>query len=124
MTEFEVLTLLSQLRNEGATHATAFFTVWSAFLLVAFFVAKDLSRTYAVILSALYTFYLLAPTGAMITTLGTLYSVSAAHQQMTETVASSPPIPWAAAMPIVIPAIYLVAWATSILFLFHRRKIT
>ena len=62
MSEYEFISLISLLRQEAAGFQWQFFSIWSAYMLVVYFIGRNFPDLYVYILTLLYTVFVIVPT--------------------------------------------------------------
>jgi hypothetical protein len=118
MSEYEFRILISALNEEAAAHAMNYFTVWSAYLLVGYFVGRNLNAIYTFCLTIIYTFFVFVPglssyeASKSITAITLQYSSEFIDEPLSEGLNVS----------LLFVFVYVVAWIMSIIFMYHRRK--
>lgn len=120
MEEVEFLTAISTLRSEAGFHGMNFFTVWTGYMVAIYLVGDKLSRTFAILISIIYTFYLISPASGLFLAIDTAYLIADSYRQ------SFPETEMAIVgkSPVLFLSVALFsAWFVSLLFLFQRRKI-
>lgn len=120
MTEYEFVSLISDLRTESAIHAMNFFAIWSAFIIVVYFVGNRISKIYSIFLAVLYTFFAIAPATTFFGVLRNIYStIDRYHLAFPDTAYVQ-----SVGVPItnILLFVYIFAWLVSIAFLIHTRK--
>jgi len=120
MTEYEFITLISLLRQEAATFQWQFFSIWSAYMLVIYFVGQRFSTLYVLILTGLYTVFVFVPTMGFLVVMENQYSLIELYLQTfpISTIIDEEPIN----TPLVILSLDILGWLISILFMLHMRK--
>jgi hypothetical protein len=122
MSEYEFLDLISTLRQESIAHQTSFFTLWSAYVLLIYFVGHKLSRLYVIPLTIVYTAF------AIVTALGFQVAMLNQYAVIDSYLAAFPDTALAEHDPIdvrlTILGVDIIGWILSILFFFHRRRIS
>ena len=119
MTEYEYLSLMSDLRLEGDSHVMMFFSVWSAYLLTTYVIGNKLHPIFVTLLTILYTCFLYLPARAIRMFVNTLTETTNRYY---ESFPDGIPYPLGGEAAIYIVYVVLIAaWLVSILFLLHIR---
>jgi len=120
MSELDYLELISTLRSEVASYGMGFFSVWCAFVVAIYLVGDKLSKSLAVLLSGIYTYFLAGPviylgwaTDALNHTVN-LYRADFPHIEV-ESMEGT--------LALFFSFTYPFAWLLSIAFLLMRRKL-
>ncbi len=75
MSEYEFISLISLLRQEAAGFQWQFFSIWSAYMLVIYFIGQKFPNTYIYILTLLYTVFVIVPTMGFLLAMENQYSL-------------------------------------------------
>ena len=120
MTELEFYELSSVLRSETGSHAMNFFTIWSGYMIAVYLVGEKLSRAFSILISILYTLFIIPPAAALFNSLNILYilSVDFVDQYPNTEIVSVGTNPLAS-----LGISLFLSWFVSLLFLLQRRKV-
>ncbi len=120
MSEYEFIILISLLRQEAAGFQWQFFSIWSAYMLVVYFVGRKFPNVYVYILTLLYTVFVIVPTMGFLLAMENQYSLIelylAAYPD--SAIVNTEPLN----TPLLILLVNSLGWAISIVFMFHIRK--
>lgn len=120
MSEAAFFEIFSTHRSEAGFHTMNFFAIWSGYMVAVYLVGEKLSKSFSILISIIYTSFLIPPAAALFITLNTLVAISAdyaIHFPESELISTG-------RSPLGFLAISLIAsWLISILFLLQRRKI-
>ena len=120
MSELEYLTALSTLRTEVGFHATNFFTIWTAYMVAAYLVGEKLSLTFSLLVTILYTTFLIGPATAILTSIDTAYFIGTEYYAMYPDSLVAP-VPQNVGFAVSVTA--FSSWLVSILFFLQRKKV-
>jgi hypothetical protein len=120
MSEYELISLISLLRQEAAGFQWQFISIWSAYMLVVYFIGRNFPNVYIYILTLLYTVFVLVPTMGFLLAMENQYSLIELYLQSypNSAIVSAEPIN----TPLIILFVNSLGWAISIVFMFHIRK--
>lgn len=120
MSEYEFISLISLLRQEAAGFQWQFFSIWSAYMLVIYFIGRKFPNTYIYILTLLYTVFEIVPTMGFLLAMENQYSLIELYLQAypDSAIVSKEPLN----IPLVIFLVNSLGWVISIVFMFHTRK--
>lgn len=121
MSEYEYLDLISTLRQESVTHQMAFFTIWSAFIVLIYFVGRKLSTLYVVPLTIIYTAFVVVTAFGFQVAMQNQYAVIGSY--LAAHPSSALVQQEAINVRLIILGVDVVGWVMSILFLIHRRRV-
>ncbi len=120
MSEYEIISLISLLRQEAASFQWQFFSIWSAYMLVVYFIGRNFPNLYVYILTFLYTVFVIVPTMGFILAMENQYSLIDLYLQAypDSAIINEEPIK----TPMIILFVNSLGWTISIVFMFHIRK--
>ena len=120
MNEYEVIDVLSSLRDEIGVHVTNFVAVLFGYLATAYFVGPKLSTFQVSAINFLYFVYTPGPLFA-------IYESSVAMRNVYENYSEVAPYPVAATelytfIPSLAPGMVIASWLVSLAFMFQIRR--
>lgn len=120
MSEYEFISLISLLRQEAAGFQWQFFSIWSAYMLVVYFIGRNFPNLYVYILSLLYTVFVMVPTMGFLLAMENQYSLIELYLQTYpgSAIVNAEPLN----TPMIILFVNSLGWTISIVFMFHIRK--
>ena len=117
----ELLDLLNSLQAEAGRSTMDFVTVLFGYLVCAHFIGAGLSRTYVLLLTALYTVFCMFPLMGTTIAMATISALNVSHQTELSALGLAD-LRGGATVPFLPVATYALAWLMSLGYMYRVRK--